>query len=1089
MTCSYITTEIRTIESTLSGRELFVSGDPLKWAIRPDVTATELSASGAAFLQWTEENASQHRSSKRRKDGTLVVRTVYGGFSHSDRLRFAETVATESADELAAGLDEFMGWLVGEPGAPRRTGLKKSLLEALILLWREDVICAPTAEVISWPNQPQTIDGRALAKVDTELWGPEDSTRLENALPPQAEAKRAWRTMPLCVGHFESILDLDPDVLSLLIHASGTRGRSVHAISAAKAVQDAQRHLLQDDPRVDLVVPPDTSTIRLSASTDVGGGPRSPRSDPDFEWARNHEVGRVKRWAEAAAEFVKSRTNVAQLVRVVRRINWLLDYVIAYEDVPADPIEFCRVPFSPAVDLLEHMTTKQGPSSEWSDYHIRMLKEAHGFFAWLLSQSAEVGDALQSFRNPVPIRELPSWGYKRPGQSVRQAIPKKIVKLLQEILREGDDEGPYAWGRTQQRDWFHVMDHETGEYERVWSPVRNHFFLLRLLVPLRGIQWRMLDSGEADEWWFNGLDAGTVWTQNSCRHAQEGRRAGVFREIQDSETGRSLVGLSVNTNKTQDKADDYETTGYVIPWQNDEVLRLLREVRDFQIRYNPVEQGVRRDELAESNLRSSRDVGEKMGPIYFLFRDLGSKYKDQPIRDSTLRRFWGLLFLEAEQRLWDSGERNADGSRITLVRLRHGTGPGTGRGARYTPLIDPHSIRVTGLTRLLEAGVPLSILSVFVAGHSTILMTLYYDKRTEGMIHEALTEASLQLEEGLLEDWRRWLDGATEQSIPEVLAYTSPDGLPFVLRNESGLHSVLDYGVCPLGGTGCDEGGPEIPGKKSKKRSHGPVIGGPRNCANCRFFITGPAFLGGLVAKFNETTGKIRELLYTIQEQTARRDELWQAKTDCRDAGVPFHQKRELDRLEEALEENEKRITEDQLTLTNLWRLIEQCRGILQRRREGALDDSASVALVTNTTNVDDIQIGIEEVSEYRLITRIVESAEIYPSVDTKLPALRRAKLYDTMFALNGEAPVFVFLDDNEIIEVGNEVARLLRAKVGERGVDDVVLGRKSLDELGLTEDLAQLIRDRVPTSHRIDGSGGRVLLPELKGQQRGDRV
>lgn len=37
----------------------------------------------------------------------------------------------------------------------------------------------------------------------------------------------------------------------------------------------------------------------------------------------------------------------------------------------------------------------------------------------------------------------------------------------------------------------------------------------------------------------------------------------------------------------------------------------------------------------------------------------------------------------------------------------------------------------------------------------------------------------------------------------------------------------------------------------ASKPYYSPGLGGAKNCVRCRFFITGPAFLGGLVARFN----------------------------------------------------------------------------------------------------------------------------------------------------------------------------------------------------------------------------------------------
>ncbi len=46
--------------------------------------------------------------------------------------------------------------------------------------------------------------------------------------------------------------------------------------------------------------------------------------------------------------------------------------------------------------------------------------------------------------------------------------------------------------------------------------------------------------------------------------------------------------MSVNTNKTADQNKDELERGYIIPWQNEEVLYWLEKLRNWQEKYNPI---------------------------------------------------------------------------------------------------------------------------------------------------------------------------------------------------------------------------------------------------------------------------------------------------------------------------------------------------------------------------------------------------------------------------------------------------------------------------------------------------------------------
>ncbi|MBF4286127.1 VPA1269 family protein, partial [Vibrio anguillarum] len=123
----------------------------------------------------------------------------------------------------------------------------------------------------------------------------------------------------------------------------------------------------------------------------------------------------------------------------------------------------------------------------------------------------------------------------------------------------------------------------------IWSPVRAMALYLKLQLPLRTFQVRMLDSGEADTWRYESGQ----WIKNDVNDFVEGSekrpwQKGVFHRIITPDIGDVMTGLYINTNKTADKNKDEITRGYVIPWQHEDVLYWLEKLRNWQQKYNPI---------------------------------------------------------------------------------------------------------------------------------------------------------------------------------------------------------------------------------------------------------------------------------------------------------------------------------------------------------------------------------------------------------------------------------------------------------------------------------------------------------------------
>jgi len=119
--------------------------------------------------------------------------------------------------------------------------------------------------------------------------------------------------------------------------------------------------------------------------------------------------------------------------------------------------------------------------------------------------------------------------------------------------------------------------------------------LIHLQTPARSGQVRMVDSGEADTFiWQDGRfipNAGPL-RQGTARKPHQ---QGVFRRpSMEYEAQGATVLLYFNTNKTADKGKVGVAKGLECPWPrmpniDEDPYYWLTKLRDWQIRYNPIE--------------------------------------------------------------------------------------------------------------------------------------------------------------------------------------------------------------------------------------------------------------------------------------------------------------------------------------------------------------------------------------------------------------------------------------------------------------------------------------------------------------------
>lgn len=729
------------------------------------------------------------------------------------------------------------------------------------------------------------------------------------------------------------------------------------------------------------------------------------------------------------------------------------------------------------------------------------------FLDWVLANKLgdpDTGEWDRSrFHNPV--QRLTQAGLPTNNQSDKASLSIRYIRELRGMLAEGRNFRDWAWAQqaiedgNNGGDWF-VVDPQlidtrdpdcvarqrvATKYEiekkgypaevwELWSPVRAVALYIKLELPLRTFQVRMLDSGEADTWRYVHAPGGGGFVLNhgslATGSAKRPHQRGVFHRSANEKE----AGFYINTNKTADINKAENEKGYVIPWANDEVLYWLEKLRNWQERYNPITAPTPWTELEAKHFGATPphpEVLAQRGSSCFLFRDPTGGEGDKPLDDWPLKPVWYRLLAKLEQRCADRDETLDDGTPLRFVD--HDSDKATS-----FPL---HALRVSLISYfILDLKLPIAVVSKMIAGHATIIMTLYYTKFGKAYMREVLSEAEKNELEAEQANHRRFLQDATFEQVTQRFAYVSDDAVRTAIQNRSAAAFVFDdKGICPNGATLCDVGGEKLADRKSDL-FYAPVPGFPqeRNCACCRFFLTGPAFLPGLIAHFNTVSEKTHR---QSDRYSALQDKLTNLEDQLRAAereNQPFLRVRELDQLNKYAEA-------EALILNKYMNDLQATNHLIQRSIQIAEDRTTDGVKLVAKGSMADLKVGfIESQSVLHQLEVVCENAAIYPEIDAGFATIRRAQMLDAMLRYNGMEPVLMYLDQEAQLLVGNAVMQLIQARTGSiKGALPYAECRLKLKEIGLLK--GQVLNEIAQVKAQIlldHAKAKRALTPPKEG-------
>ena len=574
---------------------------------------------------------------------------------------------------------------------------------------------------------------------------------------------------------------------------------------------------------------------------------------------------------------------------------------------------------------------------------------------------------------------------------------------------------------------FEIIDDKLA---KIWIPIYWMHAYALFSVPLRGIQIAYNDSGEADEYVPEYTKNNIIWTKNKGKLAGLTNNQGMIKRYPNDE-----FGMHSTSNKTS-----MNTGSQSVPWMPIELAYWLIRLRKWQSKYNPIKAPTAWLDCERTNLNEMQR--KQKGVNCFLFRDFG---------EEECGNFGGRLANRLAAALYFSQPEE-----ITLA-----TCEGKHKAiSLYKSEYTPHSMRVSLITiYVMEYNLDLSII-MKLAGHSSIIMSVYYVK-TQGV---ALRKKIEEGEKIALKSQASGTQSMIEQlRIDEVkpnLIGNSEDTLKALNNNTpAGNYLFRDWGICPHAGTRCEDGGELIGMTQYRVPVPTGYLGG-ENCIRCRHFITGPAFIGGLLAIF-------QEIIVYLENKQLHHDELIQDENEllkaldkedekeylCNKNNENFDPIKRVEisgsirKTKSEYEVIAKKMDMLYCDLGAVSTLIHQCQALLNQSNLHIDSDEQNLQLIVRPEH--ELQVIAEEVSQYELLCEVCENAEIYQSASAELAITPRTQLIDNMMLRNNLKPLLFTLTNKQQLQAGNQLNKLFKERLKSHvKVNDLIEGKLLLSDL-----------------------------------------
>lgn len=743
-------------------------------------------------------------------------------------------------------------------------------------------------------------------------------------------------------------------------------------------------------------------------------------------------------------------------------------------------------PFSESSQQSWYDFINERPTANARKTKVKMWNTAVKMFRLVCNNAALSGNKKT---NPFKHIESPTFtGKKSSAKTPRKRINQAIIDEMLQVLCQPDSNGvpTYKWaekisleasskmgaGRTD-----HFEKNAGNSTEKVFCPSRAAALAMLLTIPLRGVQVRWLDEGLFDDKIYDPDSGYFVDNTSDLKNWKNeagllntslaGRETGVIQSVDYELVEQKFLSIYVNTNKTQ-LWNPSERSGYSIPWpyienpssEKEKELNLPYAILKKQLAWvreharNPTP--LRFDLVAEDKNRLT-NIDSVIGSAPFfvpLFRDMTSRISyrlnerqyeaNPPVSKRKLKTLFDELCLETEKRLV------AKGYDITLTKR-------SGRGMES--IFDIHTLRVAGISNLIEMGVPVNIVSEFVAGHLTVAMTHHYDKADRDKIKDSILNANNR------SGAEKVFNKPEEATLIQPISTDSGD---LITDKNIAAFASVEGGICPLGGKGCD--GCKI-GMKTQaptdnqgktKEIFTAVVGG---CGNCRFWTTGPDFIPEQALEMNRLMIVMRE---DAREILALNNTIEDLEWELEDA-PPEEAKLisvRIMNIKSDVESRENALAPKITAWSNRYQAILDS----EDARKSAIENEGKLTLLNA-----DIESTLEQVSDFELVRRTVDQALMMPRGTVPMPENPARMLREFMDAIlvHSDSPLlFAGIRDKELsTRAASMLANSMVESIGWNKVDEVLEGEPEDIPPTLKSSISEavkLVHEKLKSEHAL---------------------
>jgi hypothetical protein len=591
----------------------------------------------------------------------------------------------------------------------------------------------------------------------------------------------------------------------------------------------------------------------------------------------------------------------------------------------------------------------------------------------------------------VPINKYDRFFTKsRNSITTRNRVPSSIINIAKEILFKND----FEFNRKFQDENTQLSLISNGEKD-YWYGYTIVMYIL-LTYPIRNKQSRWLDSGELDEFIidFDKME----YIKNNNPYSIKGRKEGCLQIETDYFSGKKYYILWINTNKTG--------KSYKIPYVPEDILKMIK----LQIEWNRKNLTVitKPIKAIEKNvdIRRNSKVVEDSVPL-FLYPQLMNRKAFKPISDRQIHKFYYHLMLEVEKEIL-----KIENKEIRLTKTHKATYKSRNNDLEINKTVfDIHSLRVSGITNLIEAGVPVEIVSQFVAGHASTVMTLYYNKNSIEEITTAIdklhNEKQLNLKDDLekfesAEEFEKQLFSATQEFKTNEIYQACED--------TKGYWNIGLSGICPVN---CEELG------RSDKC-----------CPKCNYWITGTPFIIGQVTEINNLMYQIRQKAKKIQKLNQKYIETFSDQTKGQ--------------IELTNEEISNMIGEWGIR----YKFIQKSLTLLNDKEKKNSNNTENTKDKSNILicHSNKLNLGISDTNDFGLAFNICKNNELIEEFENNEAQYELEFFINKILSNNDLEPFLYKLDREESLKVSNIFSKYILENYNYNHIEELIKGKIKLE-------------------------------------------